>query len=266
MNLKFSKQYYYIESGTHVVMVLNTNSNASITTAMIAATCELLNLPVICATIGHASKLLPRALGQLNVSKTTWPSLKAPERTSGSMPTSENSGRDAVLALVRDAREKRAILLLDTQIVDGHDAEALVQAMCLMRKETISIVWPIFGKEDVEAGPRFINIIKPEQCMIHVHDFGYAGIKKCGINSHFLMRIPQWHSEGLTTEMKQVLMRKHPYSYLPPFPNMPKYYDDLHQYILPEHKPEICNLISHLYSAAEATRKHVFDPIAIDLF
>lgn len=271
MKLKFHKRHYYLESGAHVVMVINNKKNkASITTAMIAATCKLLNLPVICVTIGHASKLLSCALGPKSVPKINWPSLILPPPFSGNCSIGDNpckmSDHGEVQALVHDAREKNAVLLLDAQVGADYHAEALVQAMCLMRKETISVVWPVYSKEDVLDGPRIINRIEPEQCMVHLHDFGYSGIKKCGISSHYLMRFPIWQSDGLTKEMVQVLMRANRYSYLPPFPELPKYYDDFYDYIMPEHKSAICNVLCHLYSAAEITRKHVFSPIVREFF
>jgi hypothetical protein len=169
-------------------------------------------------------------------------------------------------ALMHHVREKRAVLLLDAHIGDDFDASTVVDAMRLQRKETISIVWPVHCEEDVDAGPRVINRVKPEQCMVHLHDFGYAGINKCGTNGHFLRQFPIWQNDGITNDMMDVMERSGHYSYLPPFPELCKYYDDLIDFIPSGHKQPICNLLCHLYSAASATTQKILNPIINDMF
>jgi len=252
-------------------MVINTKQNsASITTAMIAATCKLLSLPVICVTVGHESQLLSRALGPQNVSKVICPSLMLPRPSSDWLSISDNPCKiyehHDVHALVNNARKKRAVLLMDTNIGDDFDAEALVQSMCLLRSETISIILPVFNEEDVIAGSRVIHSINPEQCMVHLHDFGFAGIKKCGINGDILRQFPIWQSDGLTQEMVHVMTRMNIYSYLPPLPELSKYYDDFADYIETRHRAAVSNLLSHLYLAAKPTSKHIFQSISREFF
>jgi hypothetical protein len=271
MKPKFAKRYCFLKDGAHVVIVINAkNIKASITTAMIAATCKLLHVPVICATVGHASGLLSRALGAKNVIQTNYPFGQQPRPLGGSLSPLENPnkmiGYHDLQALMHDVRENRAILLLDVIIDDDFDGSIFVDAMRLHRKETISIVWPVYNEQDIKAGPGVINRVKPEQCMVHLHDFGYAGISKCGTKGHFLGQFPIWQSEGLTEEMMDVMKRANQYSYLPPFPELSQYYDDLSDYIPTGHKQPIFNLLCHLYSAGEATTQKILNPIIGDMF
>lgn len=271
MKTIIANRYCFLRDGAHVVIVINAkNIKASITTAMIAATCKLLHVPVICATVGHASELLSSALGAKNVMQINYPSGQQLRLLSESLWPPENPnkmmGHHDLQTLMHDVRKKRALLLLDANIGDDFDGSILVDAMCLYRKETISIVWPVHNEQDVKAGPVVINRVKPEQCMVHLHDFGYAGINKCGTNGHFLRQFPIWQSEGITNDMMDVMKRSGCYCYLPPFPELSKYYDDFIDYLPSRHKQPILNLLCHLYSGGEATTRKILNPILGDMY
>jgi len=271
MKTNLSNHYCYVNQGAQVVMVIRASTTtASTSTAMIAATCELLQIPVICATFDHASRFLSCSLGERNVLQINYPSrrqLRPPTESLSACDTPyKMTGNHDLQSLVHDARKKRAILLLDVPVGGDYDGSILVDVMNLRRKESISIVWSVQSAMDVEAGCMFTHSVKPEQCMVHLHDFGFSEIKKCGRNQYFLRQFPIWQSEGLTGEMISVLKRTDHYSYLPPFPKLSKYYSDGKNYIYPDDKRPICDLLCHLYLVGEAAKKHIFDAITHELF
>ncbi len=173
---------------------------------------------------------------------------------------------DELVEIVRQGRSNKAVILLDTTLGDSFDGAFFLKTMDLRRRETVSMIVPLCKEVDMEFATNAILSIDPDHCMINAIDFGFASMAKWKNYECKLSQFPVWQTESLGDNILKVIKRSGKYGYLPPLPELRKYFSDFSDHIDSDMKPVVQNVINYIDCAALNIHKHILKNTSFELW
>lgn len=244
-----------LKAGAHIVVPGSTKGGPgkSSTIITMAGVCRLVGLPYIVASYDQSNTTLERSLGKGVV---VILDAQTPELA-----------RSTLAAVVKLARENRAIILMDLPGAVNNKESVLLEnirkARVLERCDSFSAVIPVSpDPEELDGAISGIMEFKPERVLIRArrpnrHAPEWESFKPWD----YLSKFPMWECEHWTQSMKDIITHSGQYVALPPVPDLPDYLAANSGKLDDVEELDIEDVVNHLEIAAGAIYEHILEPI-----
>jgi hypothetical protein len=253
-NIKIPRRLL-LKAGAHVIVPGSTKGGPgkSSTIITVAGVCSLAGLPFIVASYDQSNTTLERSLGKGVVVTLD---AQTPELA-----------RSTLAAVVKMARENRAIILIDLPGAVNNKESVLIEnirkARMLERCDSFSLIVPVSpDPEELEGAISGISLFQPERVLIrarlpsrHAPSWDSFGPWE------YLSKFPQWECEQWTQTMKDIITRTGQYGNMPPVPELATYLAENCSKMDDAEELDIQDVVNHLEVAASAIYKHILEPI-----
>lgn len=244
-----------LKAGAHIIVPGSTKGGPgkSSTIITMAGVCRLAGLPFIVASYDQSNTTLERSLGKGVVVTLD---AQTPELA-----------RSTLAAVVKLAREKRAIILMDLPGALTNKESVLLEnigkARVLERCDSFSMVVPVSpDSEELEGAISAISLLKPERVLIRARrPTRHAPAWESFAPWEYLSKFPQWDCEQWTQTMKDIITRNGQYANLPPVPDLAAYLAENCGKMDDAEELDIEDVVNHLEIAASAIYEHILEPI-----
>jgi hypothetical protein len=244
-----------LKAGAHIVVPGSTKGGPgkSSTIITMAGVCRLVGLPYIVASYDQSNTTLERSLGQGVVVTLD---AQTPELA-----------RSTLAAVVKLARENRAIILMDLPGALTNKESVLLEnihkARVLERCDSFSMIVPVSpDSEELEGAISAITLFKPNKVLIRARrPSRHAPAWESFGPWEYLSEHPQWECEQWTQSMKDIITRTGDYANLPPVPDLVAYLAENHTKMDDKEELDIEDVVLHLETAASAIYEHILEPI-----
>lgn len=244
-----------LKAGAHIVIPGSTKGGPGKSTTIItlAGVCRLAGLPYIIASYDQSNTTLERSLGKGVVVTLD---AQTPELA-----------RSTLAAVVKLAREKHAIILMDLPGALTNKESVLLEnirkARVLERCESFSMIVPISpDAEELEGAISAISLFQPERVLIRARrPSRHAPAWESFGPWEYLSKHPQWDCEQWTQTMKDIITRTGQYANLPPVPDLPAYLAENCATMDDAEELDIEDVVVHIETAAAAIYEHILQPI-----
>lgn len=245
-----------LKAGAHIIIPGSTKGGPgkSSTIITIAAVCRLAGLPYIVCSYDQSNTTLERSLGKGVVVTLD---AQTPELA-----------RSTLAAVVKAAREKGAIILMDLPGAITNKESLLLEninkARMLERCDSVALVIPVSpDPEELEGAITGISIFEPERVLIRArrpHRFAPAW-ESFPAPWQYLSKFPQWDCEQWTDTTKAIFTHTGKYVNYPPVPELPAYLTENAHKMDDEEELDLEDVVNHLEMAASAIYEHILEPI-----
>ena len=243
-----------LKAGAHIVVPGSTKGGPgkSSTIITMAGVCRLAGLPFIVASYDQSNTTLERSLGKDTV---VMLDAQTPELA-----------RSTLAAVVKRARENRAIILMDLPGALTNKESLLlenVRKARVLERCDFSMIVPVSpDSEEIEGAISALKLFDPDRVLIRARrPSRHAPEWESFQPWEYLKQYPQWDCEQWTQSQKDIITHNGKYANLPPVPDIAEYlaqnYNDLDM----DEQLDLEDVVNHLEQAAAAIYEHILEPI-----